>query len=498
MITDGRVVFVNQAAVEIFGYESMHEMEQMDLAKLVAPVSRPFVFGEEGLTKPGGGVVRGYEMKVLTKGGREIDVEVNARSISWNGSPAVQMSFRDITQRKSLEKEQALWLWEQEVLGTIDRHLVSIVDLEQMLAAIAYHAKSLTRADFVAVAIAETSGQNFVWRTSTGNRTRLPSTSSDLQYIHSMTTERQEPYVIRDLKQKEAQEQLPVFRAEEVVSVGWFPLFADQRIHGYVIVAFRREHTFSSRELRLLRALAERSSLALASAERYQGLLIREKELELLSRARVEAQEEERRRIAREIHDGLGQMLTALKFNIEILEDSKNLSADDRRRIEDTKTLLDSMMTEAREISYNLMPSVLVDFGLVPALELLLEQTSRRNNIRVFLHVNGLEERLSPQLEVCLYRIVQEALTNIVKHAEAREAVVQIVRSADAITLTIEDDGKGFDVQRLMLPLNQRRGMGLPGIRERALSFNGKFTVESSPSRGTEIIVEIPLVTLNQ
>jgi signal transduction histidine kinase len=234
-------------------------------------------------------------------------------------------------------------------------------------------------------------------------------------------------------------------------------------------------------------------SIALANAELYDNLLSREKELELLSGARVNAQEEERKRIAREIHDSLGQMLTAIKFNVEILEDAAPLQTeDDRKRLIDIKTLLDTAMAEAREISYNLMPSVLVDFGLVPALQFLGEQFSKRNELNVQVRTNGVEGRLDPAIEVGLYRIAQEALNNTAKHAGAHDVNVQLIGDSKSIRLIIEDDGKGFYVSRFHPRSDQRHGMGLVSMRERAASFNGLFVLDSHPGRGTEIIVEIP------
>jgi signal transduction histidine kinase len=216
----------------------------------------------------------------------------------------------------------------------------------------------------------------------------------------------------------------------------------------------------------------------------------------MLTGARVQAQEDERRRIAREIHDSLGQMLTAIKFNVEILEDAADLQSDeDRRRIADIKSLLDNAMAEAREISYNLMPSVLVDFGLVPALQYLGEQFSKRNELSVKVHTTGVEGRLDSSIEVGLYRIAQEALHNVAKHADAREVSVQLIGDTETIRLVIEDDGKGFNVSRSERNSGKPRGMGLVGMRERAASFNGQFVLESRPGRGTEIIVEVPRVT---
>jgi signal transduction histidine kinase len=368
-----------------------------------------------------------------------------------------------------------------------------MVDLQQMLEAIAYHAKSLTRADVVAVSLIESTGQKPRWRAAKGNQNKLPVTSDDLGQIHLTLANRREPLVIRDLATTFPSGQLPFLESEGIVSTAWFPLLIDELIRGHLIVAFRSDHPLSTRDLRLLTSMSEKSSLALANAQLYESLRVREKELEILSGARVQAQEEERKRIAREIHDGLGQMLTAIKFNVEILGDNKGLSVEDRRRIEDMKSLLESVMTEAREISYNLMPSVLLDFGLAPALELLAEQTSRRSRIKIAFHASGLNERLDPQLEVGLYRIAQEALNNVVKHAQAKEAVVQIVRRPDSVTLSIEDDGRGFEAQHSMPSVDMKRGIGLSGMRERALSFKGKFTIDTSPGGGTGIIVEIPV-----
>ena len=284
-------------------------------------------------------------------------------------------------------------------------------------------------------------------------------------------------------------EQFPPFEEEKIVSAIRLPLLVANEIRGQLVVGYRHPHDFTSREIRLLTSLAEKTS----NAELYENLLSREKELELLSGARVNAQEEERRRIAQEIHDSLGQMLTAIKFNVEILEDAAALQTeDDRKRLFDIKALLDNAMAEAREISYNLMPSVLVDFGLVPALQFLGEQFSKSDELNVQVHTSGVDERLDPSIEVGLYRIAQEALTNTAKHAGAHVASVQLIGDDKSIRLIIEDDGKGFHVSRFRPRSDQRHGMGLVSMRERAASFNALFVLDSHPGQGTEIIVELP------
>jgi len=153
-------------------------------------------------------------------------------------------------------------------------------------------------------------------------------------------------------------------------------------------------------------------------------------------------------------------------------------------------------MAEAREISYNLMPSVLVDFGLVPAIQFLGEQFSKNSHLNVHVHVSGVENRLDPSIEVGLYRIAQEALTNITKHAEANTVNIQLLGDSKSIRLIVEDDGKGFLINRLEPRIDERHGMGLVSMRERAASFNGLLMLDSRPGRGTEIIVEIPNMTM--
>jgi PAS domain S-box-containing protein len=499
VVQEGKLVFVNASSAKIFGYDSPDEMREMSFADTIAPSNRFLVLeGYEGKSI-GEDVLRNFEMKGLTKQGRVVDMEVNAKLVSWNGELAVQASFRDITERKALEREQALWLWEQETMSAIDRQLVSSVDLQAVLDAISYHAKALTRADWAGVMMVDLDANQARWRAIIGNKTPMPLEAVDLSKTLADIVRSKEHVILKETAEPPnvSVKEFPPFESEGVLSAIRYPLFVEQEIKGQLVVGYRRDHIFAAREIRLLYSLAEKSSIALANAHLYDSLLSRERDLELLSGARVKAQEEERRRIAREIHDSLGQMLTAIKFNVEILEDATNLQADeDRRRITEIKSLLDNAMAEAREISYNLMPSVLVDFGLVPAIQFLGEQFSKKSHLKVHVHVSGVESRLDPSIEVGLYRIAQEALTNITKHADATTVNIQLLGDSKSIRLIVEDDGKGFMINRLEPRKDQRHGMGLVSMKERAASFNGLFMLDSRPGKGTEIIVEIPHMTV--
>lgn len=494
IVQNGRLVFVNPSAVNIFGYRSSEEMKHAAFEERVAPGSKPFVVPADRDHMVGDDILKNYEMKGLRQDNRVIDLEINAKLVSWNGKPAILASLRDTTERKELEREQALWFWEQEALTGIDRKLVAMVDLQKVLDAISHHARALTRADFAGVLMVETKTSQYLWRAVKGNRKPLPKDQFPLTPLHKELLS-QTIISARNIgtDPRFQKDQFPVLSSEEVVSMNGFPLKVENQMRGVLVVGFRSDHEFTMREQRLLASLAEKSSIALANAELYESLRGREEELEKLSEARDKAQEEERRRIARELHDGLGQMLTAIKFNVEILEDAMSAGDGETKRVEEIKTLLDNVMTETREISYDLMPSVLEDFGLVPALQLFCEQFSKLRSIKVDFQTHGVNDRLDPSLEVNLYRIAQEALNNIGKHAQAALVDVQLLRSSDGIRMVIADDGKGFQQGGTLRRNNERGGMGFVSMRQRVSAFHGILDIDSTPGHGTQITVEIPL-----
>ena len=499
VVQNERLVYVNPSAVSIFGYTSAEEMQLLNFTETVAQPSKPFLTMTPDGHATGEEVLRNYELRGLTKQGKMIDLEANAHVIVWNDHPAVQASFRNITERKMLEREQTLWLWEQETLSDIDRKLVGVVDLNKIFAAILQQTLNLTRAHFSGVLLFDERQMQMQWSSICGNTLQHPADTFNLNETLRDILKNEEPLIIQDLNSdtRYPLSELSIVAEEKLISAAWLPLIVEGKHRGILVVGYRHYHDFTGREMRLLISLAEKHSIAMVNAQLYTDLLHREKELEILSGARVQAQEDERRRIAREIHDGLGQMLTAIKFNLEILEDMITAGKDERERIDDMKNLLDSVMKEAREISYNLMPSVLDDFGLAPALQLLSEQFANRTNVKVQFHAHGITERLDSNLEIGLYRIAQESLNNVSKHAEATEVNLQIINHSNGIRLVIEDNGKGITAQSSPIRATGKGGMGLPGMRERASSIGGVLTIDSTPNNGTLITVEVPLIKSN-
>jgi len=232
--------------------------------------------------------------------------------------------------------------------------------------------------------------------------------------------------------------------------------------------------------------------------EEHQKLL----EQRIRSLAIIEAQENERRRISRELHDGLGQLLSAakLKFGmIELLNNSldKASAASDRERaseiIKDVDGIISKSIVEARRIAHDLRPTTLDDFGLIPALRILCQEFAKLTGIKAKFQVSQLLERIEPKVEIAIYRIIQESFNNITKYAEATEVSLDVYRKKNLVYVNVKDNGKGFDMESINKQKKAGRGFGLLNMKERAELVGGRFEINSEPGKGTELLLEINL-----
>ena len=246
----------------------------------------------------------------------------------------------------------------------------------------------------------------------------------------------------------------------------------------------------------LLTAFTVRRTLHLETElqKRYDEGVVARGELQDLSARLVSAQEEERRTISRELHDEVGQSLSALLMEAGNAAASvPQDSADVRKHVESIKKLAEASVNVIRNMTLLLRPSMLDDFGLVPALEWQAREISKRTGLRVQVSADQLaaEEgtgELPDQLRTCIYRVVQEALHNCARHSQARSVRVIVRQEANKILLSVEDDGHGFDSGRV-------RGLGLVGMEERVTHLGGAFEVRSKPGGGTRVAVELPLAS---
>jgi signal transduction histidine kinase len=212
-------------------------------------------------------------------------------------------------------------------------------------------------------------------------------------------------------------------------------------------------------------------------------------DLERLSARLVDAQEQERRNLARELHDEVGQALTAIKMGVGVALRSVEHDPRARASLEDARALAEGTLQCVRDLSQLLHPSMLDDFGLPETLTAYLRSFSTRTGIRAQLVPDGLDARLPADVEVCIYRIVQEAMTNVARHSGAQNCTVSVSRRAAELRLCVEDDGRGIGMVSPRAP----HGLGLIGMRERAQALSGRFVIENRPEGGTRLVVVLPV-----
>lgn len=209
----------------------------------------------------------------------------------------------------------------------------------------------------------------------------------------------------------------------------------------------------------------------------------------------IRAQEEERKRIARELHDETAQSLTSIAVSLETLEQQFAAEGNDGPllgRLRYTKEVAQSTLDETRRLMYDLRPSVLDDLGLVPALRWFVSHRVQSVGLKADFQATGLEQRLPEELETALFRILQEAITNVVKHAKASSLQISLTQEADRIVALVSDDGRGFHPVHVAGKPERDRGLGLFGMQERAALVGGTVELESAPGRGTLVRVTVP------
>jgi signal transduction histidine kinase len=281
-----------------------------------------------------------------------------------------------------------------------------------------------------------------------------------------------------------------LYSAEEASHIT-VPLAAFEQQFGVMNLLTNPGQTISEDDLDLLRAIGAQISEIVASAWLRLKLEEKEKARELLLEFLVNAQEEERGRLARELHDGAGQMLTSLLVRIKTLE-KKAETPDLQSGLGSLLDVVAETLEQVRELSYRLRPAALEEFGLPVALETLAHDMAAEAGLTISYQADLAGIILTPEAEVTLYRIAQEALTNVIRHAGAEILIIELLYDINGVLLRIEDDGRGFSPYPSPAQIGQRH-MGLISMQERTEIIGGNFELLSAPGRGTCVQVQIPL-----
>jgi PAS domain S-box-containing protein len=277
--------------------------------------------------------------------------------------------------------------------------------------------------------------------------------------------------------------------AEHVRNWLGVPLVASNQVIGLYSLDKAGPNFFTSEHQRLAEALAAQATIAVQNAWLFEQVRVGREGLQSLSRRLVQVQENERRYVARELHDEAGQLLTGLKVGLRVLEREANSAQAVRTHVSELQHVADNVLENLHRLAVHLRPATLDQLGLVAALREYIEDINAEQVLSVEFEIVGFDgKRLPSTIETALYRIVQEALTNIVRHAHATHAEIILEQTAERVRVTVDDNGIGFDFKQAL----QEGRLGLLGVQERVEMLNGKLTIESGLGEGTTLVVEVP------
>jgi signal transduction histidine kinase len=389
-----------------------------------------------------------------------------------------------------------------EAMQVIGRALASELDYQRIVRNVADFAYRLVDAQFVYVAVPENESFRLVAKAGRDRQNSSPVPSTDIlskfldQAPLTQAVHEKRPIVVADIKRDPA---LTPWQKEAEIQ-GWramvaIPLLSRNQLVGVLAAYASQPSSFSSNDVATLMSLASQAAVAIQNAQLFAELEAQHQALHQVSLRLVNAQEEERRRISRELHDELGQALTALKINLDVARRLLPVDASSKLRqsIHEASSLAVQTLETARNLSLELHPAMLDDLGLVSALRWEVDRYEQRTGQSVHFKADVDEVVLRSELEITIYRIVTEALTNVARHARADVVSVSLGIADHQVVIEIEDNGVGFDATKWFSSPAERQSLGLVGMRERAELLGGQLEVISAPGCGTKIWVQLPI-----
>ena len=438
---EGNIIEVNQAASILTGY-TLDELAKMNVSQFLSAESFKTVMERQQAQLQGEATTQRYELELIRKDGTKGIIESVTKLLTENGQPlGVQAIARDITEQKQLEK--TLRESEERYRGLFDSSLTGayIIGLERRILA------------------ANKAGANL----------------------------------------------LGLDRPEDLIGRSILDFYKNPKDRGEVIDRVK-EGDIGSFEFEVVKEDGTSMTILISSLMiEFQGekaILTSAMDITEQKRLRdnmqfyiaeiTKAQEEERKRIARELHDETAQSLATMSLDIEAITRAEDqLSEETIQRLEQLRARIDSVIEGVRRFSHELRPGVLDQVGLMPALELLTEELNKEGKVKARIEVTGSEQRLSPEAELVLFRIAQEALHNVRRHSQATETVVRVEFTPKKVKLNVTDNGSGFELPEVLGDFAGKGKLGLIGMHERARLLDGSFSVKSQVGKGTTVTVEV-------
>jgi PAS domain S-box-containing protein len=409
-----------------------------------------------------------------------------------NGKPRLILStLHDVTESWRAEETIRRHAAYSEALAQMALSLNKRLDEKLVLESVCEMAARALTVPFASVFMLDEQSKTLRLATSFGFATEDIRHFQPLPHavLERLTAQFKDAGIIADIQKFDGLVNAKIFMSYDIRAVMGAGLFYHQKLTGVLAVfASGEARQFNREELTLLKGLAAQTAQAVENARLFKEVSSGENQLRALSNALMEVQEKERRSLALELHDEFGQLLSSTKLYLDRI--SALTDAADQRHLDRAQELILDLLRRVRRMALELRPTMLDDLGLLPALNWLFNDYKTETGEAVVFEQTGLNQRFSSQLEITVYRIVQEALTNVIQHAGTRQVCIRALADADSFNLQIVDHGVGFDPATI---LSGHLSSGLSGMRERARLLGGEMVIESAPGAGTVLTIYLLL-----
>ncbi|HXD08454.1 MAG TPA: histidine kinase [Anaerolineales bacterium] len=494
----GQIRYINQVALDLTGWQqsdaigrAFHEVVQLTDERTSTPIE--LIRDGQSLNKTDANPA--FDAILTTQANKKIPVEVNVTMIAENYSSKSDMviAFRNTQKQRDTLQEVQRQAERAQALAKSAEQLNSNLELSNVLGTICQLTNNAIKASGTAVFLLDKKKEKYydVFTVTEvdqllkykDNQYKIPS-----DIVNSLVSFKNQVVVIDDLQGSSNFPYLRLFQKENICRMVIAGIFHHQDLMGVLASIFISTPTqLQNDDLELLKGLADQAALSITNANLFRQVRLGREHQRKLAKSMVDVQEEERRHIARELHDHLGQLLTGLQF---LLESAKRQDGNAQKgSLEEIQKTVGDIIGQVREMSLNLRPGMLDDMGLLPTLQWHLERFSKQTGIHVDFQENAVSGRFPADVETSAYRIIQEALTNVARHAQVKQVFVGLITQENVLWIEILDKGKGFDTDGNMT----KPTSGLGGMQERASLVGGYVIIRSFIDQGTQIVAALPM-----
>ena len=430
------------------------------------------------------------------KEGTYVEVKASPLKNSNGDITQVVLIVRDITEEKMMECQILEANRNLLALNAIANTVSASLDLDTILNSALDKVLELMKGNTGGILLLDPETETLSYRVYRGLSEEFVRGIAGLKLgegIAGLAAQQKQPIYVDNISQDPRLTRYVVV-VEGLKAFASVPLLSKNKVLGVMNIASHGLHRFAPEDVQLLGSISNQIAVAIENAGLYEELQRKEEMRRELLHLVITTQEEERRRIARGLHDETSQALTSLAVNLEAVADALPLATGElKARLKKIQSIALMTLDEIHKVIWELRPTLLDDLGLVAAVQSHVETHLGAAGVKVHLETTGDEKRLPNKVETAIFRIIQEATTNIIRHSNAESACINLEFGDTSVRVHIEDDGRGFDLDEAMSATKNGRGLGLLSMKERAELLGGLLKIKSHPGQGTQISLEIPL-----